>query len=134
MMYIPTDINMVLQILIAAVLFLGVFFIKKHRRSPHGYLMFIVVTLSVPSVGLVMAPSALRIISGASLSPFEMLVLAHSFLGAISMVLGIYVLLVWRFRRPEGSCFKVARWMKALAVLWVLSLALGTMMFYELYY
>lgn len=134
MIYIPPDINMVLQIFIAAVLFLGVFFIKRRRLSPHGYLMFIVVALSVPSVGLVMAPAALRIISGASLSPFKTLVLAHSSLGAISMVFGIYVLLVWRFRRPEGSCFKVTRWMKALAVLWVLSLALGTLMFYELYY
>ena len=125
---------MILQIFIAAVLSLGVFSVKRRRLSPHGYLMFTVIALSIPSIGLVMMPSALRIISGASLGPFSVLVLAHSILGLISMSIGIYFLQVWRFRRPEGSCFMVAKRMKALAVLWAAILALGVAIFYELYH
>lgn len=129
-----SDINLILQIGILVTLTIGIAYVKRVKFNVHGYLMFVAVALNVPSIISVMLPSALRILDGASLNAFTSIVMIHSLLGVIVIGLGIYILVVWRFKRPGGSCFKSKRLMRTLAPLWVVSVVSGAIMYFLLYY
>jgi len=120
-----SEINLILQVVILVVLFAGVFQTKRKRFNHHGYLMFFVVALNFLSISLVMGPSAARILIGTSPSTFTLLVAIHSLIGVVSEGLGVFIVLIWRIRRTEGSCYKLKNYMKALTYLWILSIIMG---------
>lgn len=128
----PSTPNLVVQAVITAVLFAGVFYVKRKRFASHGYATLVAVILNALSVLVIMLPSVLRIMDGASLNAFTLMVLAHSGLGAVSLVLGGYLMYSWRLRKPGESCFKLVNYMRPLAVIWVVSAALGVYVYYML--
>ncbi len=79
-----------------------------------------------------MLPSVLRIMEGASLNAFTMVVIAHSILGAATIIVGVYLMAVWRLRKPGESCFRIVNYMKPLAIAWMISAALGAYVYYLL--
>lgn len=99
----------------------------------HGYLTFAAVALNVLSVALVMLPSAVRILGRTSLSTFTVIVGVHSVLGLVALAVGIYIVLVWRFWRPGGSCFRLRSFMRPLAMVWVVTMIQGVLMYLTLY-
>lgn len=126
-------VNLFAQFGILAALLIGVMYVKRLRYGLHGYLTFAAVILNVLSVALVMFPSGARILGRPSLSTFTVIVGVHSALGLVSLALGIYIILVWRFQRPGGSCFKLRNSMGPLATAWVVTLILGVLMYLILY-
>jgi len=128
-----SEINLILQIGILVALIVGVVLVKRLKFNLHGYIMFSVVALNFLSIILVMLPAAVRILSGASPNIFKYIVAAHSVLGIIVEGLGIYVVGIWRFRRPGGTCFKLKNHMLVLSFLWMLSMILGVMIYLVLY-
>jgi len=126
-------INLFAQFGILAALLIGVIYVKRLRYGLHGYLTFVAVALNVLSVALVMFPSGGRILGGASLSTFTVIVGVHSALGLVSLALGMYIIWVWRFRRPGGSCFRLRSSMEPLAMVWVVTMILGVLMYLILY-
>lgn len=126
--------NMILQLGLTVALMVGVALVKRLRIAAHGYVMLLAVALNLPSIAIVMLPSASRILSGASASPFTALVAVHSLLGAFAIGAGVYVLWVWRLRAPGASCFGSRGLMRALAPLWFVTVALGAAMYYMLYF
>ena len=121
--------NMALQIAIFAALVSGVLYVKKRRLNLHGYLILTAVALNALSIILVMMPSAIRILSRATVDAFTASVALHSVLGLVVESLGIYVVYVWRLRKPGASCFRQRPIMRQLALFWVVSLALGAFLF-----
>ena len=128
-----SDMNLLLQIGISVILFVGIIYVKRIKFNVHGYWMFLAVTLNVPSVFSVMIPSVFRILSGATINLFTSFVLIHSLLGVIVFILGWYVLWVWRFRVPGGSCFRLKTFMKFLTPLWIATVISGGIMYLQLY-
>ncbi len=126
-------LNLFAQFGILAALLIGVIYVKRLRYGLHGYLTFVAVALNVLSVALVMLPSGARILGRASLSTFTVIVGIHSVLGLLALAVGIYIVLVWRFRRPGGSCFRLRSSMGPLAMVWVVTMTLGVLMYLILY-
>lgn len=129
----PGTVNLFAQFGILTALLIGVIYVKRLRYGLHGYLTFVAVALNVLSVALVMFPSGVRILGSASLSTFTVIVCVHSVLGLVALTVGIYIVLVWRFRRPGGSCFRLRNSMGPLAVAWVVTMILGVLMYLILY-
>jgi uncharacterized membrane protein YozB (DUF420 family) len=128
----PSTPNLIIQAIITAALTLGIFYVKRRRIVPHGYATLAAVVLNALSVIIVMLPSALRIVSGASMNAFTMVVIAHSILGAAVIIVSVYLMAVWRLRKPGESCFKLRNYMRPLAMIWILSAALGVYVYYML--
>jgi len=128
----PSTPNLIIQAIITAALTLGIFYVKKRKITPHGYVTLAAVVLNALSVIIVMLPSVLRIIDGASMNAFTLVVIVHSILGAVAIVVGVYLMAVWRLRKPGESCFKLRNYMRPLAMVWILSVALGAYVYYML--
>jgi uncharacterized membrane protein YozB (DUF420 family) len=128
-----SGLNLILQLCLTTALIVGIASVKRLKFSAHGYLMFIVVALNLPSIAIVMLPSASRILAGASANLFTAIVAAHSLLGVIAIGAGIYVMWIWRFRKPGVSCFRSRGLMRALAPMWMVTVVLGVAMYYMLY-
>jgi uncharacterized membrane protein YozB (DUF420 family) len=118
--------------MITAVLTLGIIYVRRKRIIPHGYAILAAVFLNALSVLVVMLPSVYRILSGASINPFTVVVIVHSILGAASVLAGVYLMAIWRLRKPGESCFRIVRYMKPLAIAWMISAALGAFVYYML--
>jgi uncharacterized membrane protein YozB (DUF420 family) len=58
-------------------------------------------------------------------NPFVIITWIHVTLGFVTLILGIYLILVWRFRSPNASCYKRAKLMRPLWLLWLVSMVLG---------
>ncbi len=128
----PSTPNLIIQAIITAALTLGIFYVKKRKITPHGYVTLAAVVLNALSVIIVMLPSVLRIIDGASMNAFTLVVIVHSILGAVAIVVGVYLMAVWRLRKPGESCFKLRNYMRPLTMVWILSVALGAYVYYML--
>jgi len=128
----PSTPNLIIQAIITAALTLGIFYVKKRKITPHGYVTLAAVVLNALSVIIVMLPSVLRIMDGASLNAFTIVVIAHSILGAAAIIVGVYLMAVWRLRKPGESCFRLRNYMRPLAIVWILSAALGAYVYYML--
>jgi len=124
---------MILQLGLTVALLAGIALVKRLRIAAHGYVMLLAVALNLPSIAVVMLPSATRILGGASISPLTAVVAVHSILGVVVVGAGIYVLWVWRLRAPGASCFGSRGLMRALAPVWVVTVVLGAAMYYMLY-
>lgn len=128
-----SDVNLLVQVVILVLLFVGFYVVKRLKFGQHGYFMFFAVAVNLLSMIFVMLPSALSIIGGASLTFFTGLMALHSALGAVAEVWGIYIVAVWRFRRPGQSCFKLRNHMRVLMILWVMTSVLGFALYGLLY-
>jgi uncharacterized membrane protein YozB (DUF420 family) len=127
-----STLNLILQFVILGVLAFGILRVKKGRLAMHGYIAFAAVSLNTLSIIVVMLPSVSRIMAGASLNSFTMIVAAHSLLGFIVEALGAYIVLRWRFQVPGFTCWKMKGLMKVLAALWTVSVALGAFVYFML--
>lgn len=128
----PSTPNLVVQAIITAILLIGVFYVKRRRIASHGYLTLAAVILNVVSVLVIMLPSVFRILTGATFNAFTLVVLTHSILGTATVIVGVYLVATWRLRKPGESCFMLRNYMKPLAIIWILSAALGAYVYYLL--
>lgn len=128
----PSTPNLIIQGIITVTLTLGILYMRKRKIVSHGYMTLTAVILNASSVLIVMLPSALRIMSGISMNFFAIMLGAHSILGAAAVIAGIYLMAVWRIRKPGESCFMVVNYMKPLAFAWMVSAAVGAYIYYML--
>jgi uncharacterized membrane protein YozB (DUF420 family) len=128
----PSTPNLIIQAVITVLLTIGVFHVKRRKLISHGYATLAAVILNALSVIIVMLPSVLRILTGASLNSFTLIVIIHSILGAAAVIVGVYLMATWRLRTPGASCFRLRNYMRPLAIIWILSAALGAYVYYML--
>jgi uncharacterized membrane protein YozB (DUF420 family) len=94
--------------------------------------MTFAIVVHAAAVLLVMIPSlalSLDIFISDLSNPFVIITWIHVPLGFVALILGIYLILVWRFRSPDASCYKRAKLMRPLWLLWVLSMILGVLIY-----
>jgi len=128
---IASDINLVLQIIIVAILLVGFKYGKTKTASSlktHGRIMTVVVVLNAASILLVMGPAFVLYFGAVLAEPSVIgfpLTLAHHTSGIIAEILGA-VLVFKKF----GN---VRMWMRLTLILWLVSWVLGVY-FYLRYY
>jgi hypothetical protein len=128
-----SDIAFFLEIAVIIILFFGRFRLaRKQRLVGHGYTMMLAVVLHACSVVLVMVPSlaiSLDLLVTDLQNPAIIITWIHVPIGLTALILGIFLMTVWRFRPPATSCLKRKRLMRPLFWLWTLSVTLGVLIY-----
>jgi hypothetical protein len=128
-----SDIALFLEIAIIIALFVGRFkFARNKRFRAHGLTLTAAVGLHAINILLVMIPSfavSLDILLKDFFSPAIIITWVHAPLGLAILILGVYLVSVWRFQSPEATCYKRARLMRPLWLLWVFNLVLGLLLY-----
>jgi uncharacterized membrane protein YozB (DUF420 family) len=124
-----SDISFFIQIATAVALLVGRFrFARKKRFTEHGRVMAFAVSLHIISVLLVMIPSlaiSLDLFLSEFLEPAILITWIHVPLGTLTLILGAYLVVEWRFRPVSTTCQRRAKVMRPLWLLWIVSLILG---------
>jgi hypothetical protein len=128
-----SDIGLFLEVGVIAMLLVGrFFFARKGRVTSHGYTLTIAIVLHSISVASIMIPSFANLINNPLtdfFSPAMILTWIHAPLGLLVLILGIYLVLDWRFRPPQDTCYKRVKLMRPLWLLWMLSVTMGIVMY-----
>jgi uncharacterized membrane protein YozB (DUF420 family) len=127
--------NLIFQIIILAVLFVGFGLKQRGKFVAHGSTMLIAVVLSAVSFLLAMGPSFFSLSGFISEQPTHVLsvaVIIHGILGAIAEILGIYLVVSWGLRKSVQSCQR-KRIMRVTMVLWPIAVFLGILLYALLY-
>jgi uncharacterized membrane protein YozB (DUF420 family) len=131
-----SDLNLILQVVIAAFLVLALLAIVRKRYAIHGTIMGCCLVLNTISIFAVMIPSLLGLdglISGLS-TRLSLLVVMHGAVGSVVEVLGFSLVVAWVFSGTRiANCFRRKRLMEATIVLWILELFLGVYVYMTLY-
>jgi uncharacterized membrane protein YozB (DUF420 family) len=123
-----SDVNLILQIVILAILILGINFAKKERIVEHGRVMTFAVALNAVLIVFIMIPSLIgnmNTIMTGLYTAGVLITLGHAILGGIAETLG--AILVFR------KFGKVKTWMRIEALVWFVAVILG-LSFYAYYY
>lgn len=130
---ITSDIAFFLEIAVIIILFFGRFRLARRKRFvAHGFSATSAVLLHACSVALVMIPSLARsldLLFTDLQSPAIILTWIHVPIGLTALILGIFLIAVWRLRPPETSCMKRGKLMRPLFWLWTLSVTLGILIY-----
>ncbi|MDH7563329.1 MAG: DUF420 domain-containing protein [Candidatus Bathyarchaeota archaeon] len=132
---IPPQINAALQIAILVILSASMGFKRKKKYRQHGALTLIATVLNLFSFLLVMLPSALgkEIVQTQPFHAVSVAILSHSVVGAVTVLLSVWLVAAWRLRSETKDCFKRKNLMRATIALWMLSLVLGFLVYAYLY-
>jgi len=127
----PSDLNLMLQIIILIILVVGFRFGKEKTGTSlktHGRLMKLVVVLNAGAILLVMGPSFVfsfdAVLGEASVLGFP-LTMVHHVIGLVAEILGV----IFVFRKFGN----VRMWMRITLVVWLIALVSG-IAFYFVYY
>jgi hypothetical protein len=131
-----SDIVLFLEIAIIIALFVARFkFARNKRFRAHGYTVTAAVGLHVLTV-LVMILSLAASLDKLSQDFFSLasiITWIHAPLGLAVLILGVYLVSVWRFQSPDATCYKRARLMRPLWLLWIFNLVLGLLLYITFY-
>ena len=131
-----SDLNLIFQFLIAAVLVLALFAIVKRKYVIHGVLMGCGVVLHTISIFVVMVPSFLilrHLISGLT-TRLSLLIVIHATAGSIVEILGVLLVAAWVFDRDKvNNCFQRKYIMLVTITLWIVEFLLGIYLYMMLY-
>jgi len=128
-----SDVNLILQLAILAALGSGAIIVKRKQLARHGYVMATCVALNTVSILLVMVPVARGLLGSGQLTQLTALTALHAAVGVAVEVAAVYLVAVWRFRKPGLTCFRHKGWMRGLAVAWALEATLGVLVYVMLY-
>jgi len=126
-----SDLNLLLQIIILIILFVGVKFAKEKAQDglkKHGRIMTIAVIMNAVTILLVMGPSLVINFDAVLAEPSTIgfpLTLIHALFGSLAEVLG----LVFVFKKFGN----VRLWMRFTMAIWLVAVVMG-IIFYFTYY
>ncbi|HVP40675.1 MAG TPA: hypothetical protein VMS95_01815 [Candidatus Krumholzibacteriaceae bacterium] len=134
-----SDVNLLLQMVIFAVLLAG-FLLAKFKRSfmKHGITMLVALVLHTVLIFGIMVPSLLSLEEAGLLANLSgrlaLFTVPHAILGSIVEIFAIYLVGTFLFNRVNvKSCFKNKRQMKVTIILWFLEIILGVYIYILLY-
>lgn len=130
----PADLNLLLQLGMAAALTVGMFLARRKRFRAHGWTQSTVLLLNLVAIAGVMAPSFHRQVvlrpPGEWRDAYYVLPAVHASLGSVVELLGLYIVLVAGTGiLPDRLRFRNYKlWMRTTLTLWwvVVMLGLGT--------
>jgi len=133
--FISPQVNAMFQLIILALLVVGIGIKRRKKFALHGMIMLAAVILNLFSFFLIMLPSLLRteIIITQPLQAVSIVALIHSSVGLVVMILGIWLVASWHLQSSIKNCFKNKRLMRLASVLWLVVLLIGFLLYYLLY-
>ena len=126
---IQTDINLIIQVVMFILIVVGVVYKNKRKFKLHAELMGAAVILHIVSFFAVMLPSfndgyEYFVTATSELGVQTMWI--HAIPGAISMILGIFLVVAWALRPANiAACSKRKRLMDIVTLLWLILLIFG---------
>lgn len=136
--FLQTDLNLLLQIVTLAIIFVSLYYKKNGKIKLHATTMGTALVIHVLSFILVMGPSFFQSFAFFTSETGILGVQTawiHAIPGALVLFLGVYLVSVWAIKASDVSpCYKRKRIMDATIGLWLLSLLFGIMtyiLFYE---
>jgi uncharacterized membrane protein YozB (DUF420 family) len=131
-------VSLIIQIVVLLLLVVGYFYKLKLKYYPHGAVMAIAVILHLITIFAVMVPSFVLGVIPYYVIPEPLMLISlsgviHGVLGIVAIVLGVYLVAAWAFRRNVKGCFKRKNVMRLTLVLWFASLILGFLL-YAIFY
>jgi len=130
------QINLVFQVIIAALLLLGFGFKKRRKFFPHATVMLTAVILNAVSIVLVMGPSLLgraQFVEDYPLGKLSLAILGHAILGSVVEALGIWIVAAWHFRPAVQQCASKKKIMRWTLAAWFVTLSLGVVLYILIY-
>jgi uncharacterized membrane protein YozB (DUF420 family) len=128
-----SDAALFIEVAVIVLLFVTRFaYARTKKLKMHGVTALVATALHAVTVLLVMVPSLLRssnLLLNNFSSPAIILTWIHAPLGLVTLILGLYLVSEWRLRSPGPTCYKRAKLMRPLWVLWILSLVLGVLIY-----
>lgn len=130
--------SLILQLVVLALLLYGYLLKRKLRFRRHGLIMATAALLHLGFVLGIMIPSfVLAIIPDYIIAAPLMLVsivgLIHGVTGTVTIVLAVWLVFAWRFRKDFSGCFSRKKIMLPTLTLWVATLLLGVVLFLIFY-
>lgn len=128
--------NLVLQVVILSLVFLGLVFRFRGKFLWHAGVMLVVVVLSAVSFFVVMRPSFLGWVGFLELQPlnrFSLVIVGHVVFGGLAEVAGVWLVGSWRLRSSVEGCVPRKNVMLAAAPLWGCTITLGILLYTLLY-
>lgn len=130
--------SLLLQFLVLALLVYGYYLKRKLRFKSHGLAMAAATFLHLALIFAIMVPSFVLALIPVyvALEPLTLVSLVglmHAITGTIAVILGVWLVAVWRFRRDFSGCFKHKKAMWPTMILWLITLVLGIVLFYVFY-
>lgn len=132
---ISPQVNAVLQIIILVLLLVGFGIKRRQKHVLHGITMLAAVTFNLLSFVLIMFPSLIRmeIISTQPLYTISIATLIHSAIGMVVIILGIWLVSVWRLQSNLKNCFRNKKLMRLTTAMWLSALLIGFLLYSLLY-
>ena len=127
-----SDLSLIVQVITLAVLMFGITRTKKKEYRKHAYLMLGGLTLTLWNAFIVMVPKARSLVRMYRPYGLSILVRIHLTFGVIVLLLGFYLMWVWKLEEPD-PCYKQSGKMRVLAGLWILEALSGFVIYYLLY-
>ena len=127
-----SDLSLIVQFITLAALTYSVTRAKKKEYLGHAYLMLGSLTLTLWNAFMVMIPKTRSLVRMYRPYGLSLLVRVHLTFGVIVLLVGFYLMWVWRLEEP-GPCFSQSGKMRKLVVLWVLQAMSGFVIYYLLY-
>jgi uncharacterized membrane protein YozB (DUF420 family) len=128
-----SQINLAFQIMILVILFVTLALWQKHKNFLHGLTMLIAVVLNIASFLVIMLPSLLSVGIPQLSDVVSLVIFAHATLGVTTMILGLWLVGSWHLQSSIQNCAAKKKVMRLTAVLWLVALLLGVLLYVYLY-
>ena len=135
--FISSSISMVLQIAALFILIGSLLLKTKKKFRQHGATMLLAILLHTISISVVMIPSFVNGFAAQGAIDFGNLLViiafVHAIAGVIAELLGVWIIVSWRFQSSLRICSPRKNLMRYTLVLWLISLILGIVLYLEFY-
>ncbi|MCJ7470475.1 hypothetical protein MUO74_08310 [Candidatus Bathyarchaeota archaeon] len=123
--------NMIVQTIALAALLASMALRRKRKYFAHGTTMLIAVMLNTLSFLLVMMPSLLNmeIVRTQPMHWFSLATMAHAGLGAITIILSLWIVAAWHLQSSNQNCITKRKLMRLTMILWLLAFLLGFLLY-----
>ena len=124
------DLNLLVQVTMALALLVGMFVARRKHYFAHGCIQSTVVILNLIPIAAIMLPSfrqqvAPQVPAGLS-DKYYSVALAHTVVGSLAELLGLYVILTGMKLLPENLRFRNYKaWMRSTLAIWWTAVVLG---------
>lgn len=126
--------NFILQFIVLVLLIASILLKRKNKFWQHGLTMLSAVILHTIMILSIMIPSIIGIYFAIDLSiTISGFALVHAIIGTLTWILGLWIVVSWCLRKDLKYCISKKHVMLATYFLWLLSIALGTILYLNLY-
>ena len=133
--FLGSTVSLVIQLIIFAMLIVSLWLKNKKHFRRHGFLMVTSVVLHLFSLFIVMTPSFSAIVSMSTSLPETILALSlvHGVFGLVTLFLGVWLSVAWRFRQSLQYCAPKKNLMRATFLTWTISIFVGAVLYLIFY-